>query len=254
MTIVDTHCHSGLDKYEPIDSLLYHMEKSGVERAVLIQHGGQTDNSYHVECLQQYPERLQSAMIVEADDDGTRIRHWAAQGIVGIRLGAASRAQAADPLAQWRTAAELDLVVSAPCSTDALLSPQFAEVVDTFANLHIVIEHLAGAKVDVQPPYEQFEQVLKLARHPNLSIKLPGFGEFCHLPYPFATVPPLARLAVEAFGPQRVMWGSDYPPVSSREGYDRSLRYPMEYFADLSAEDRAWIFGKTALQVWRFSA
>jgi|GEM_PF-2992059 len=80
MTLVDTHCHSGLDKYEPIDSLLYHMEKSGVERAVLIQHGGQTDNSYHVECLQQYPERLQSAMIVEADDDGTRIRHWAAQG------------------------------------------------------------------------------------------------------------------------------------------------------------------------------
>ncbi len=192
-------------------------------------------------------------MIVEPDDDGTRMRHWAAQGIVGIRLEATARAQTADPLAQWRTATELDLVVSAPCTPDALLSPQFAEVVDTFPNLQIVIEHLAGVNTDTQPPYAEFEQVLALARHPNLSIKLPGFGEFCPLPYPFAAVPPLARRAVEAFGPQRVMWGSDYPPVSSREGYEHSLRYPMEYFADLSDADRAWIFGKTALRVWNFS-
>jgi len=51
-----------------------------------------------------------------------------------------------------------------------------------------------------------------------LTIKLPGFGEFCELPCPFEAVPPLAEMALEAFGPQRVMWGSDYPPVSSREG------------------------------------
>ena len=254
MLIVDTHCHAGLDKYELVESLLYHMDQSGVDRAVLIQHGGQTDNSYHVECLQKHPNRLQSAMLVAADDDGTRMRHWAAQGLVGIRLSAASRAQTADPLAQWRTAAELDLVVSAPSSPDALLSPQFAEVVETFPDLHIAIEHLAGIGHNAQPPYEQFEQALKLARHPNLSLKLPGFGEFCDLPHPFAHIPPLARLAVEAFGPQRIMWGSDYPPVSSREGYDNSLRVPMQYFADLSEEDRAWIFGKTALKVWRFSA
>ncbi len=254
MLVVDTHCHAGLDKYEPVESLFYHMDQSGVDRAVLIQHGGQTDNSYHVECLQKYPDRLQSAMLVAADDDGTRMRHWAAQGLVGIRLGAASRAQTADPLAQWRTAAELDLVVSAPSSPEALLSPQFAEVVETFPDLHIAIEHLAGIGHKAQPPYAQFEQALKLARYPNLSLKLPGFGEFCDLPHPFAHIPPLARLAVEAFGPQRVMWGSDYPPVSSREGYDHSLRLPMQYFADLSEEDRAWIFGKTALKVWRFSA
>ena len=57
MIIVDTHCHAGLNKYEPVETLLYHMEQSGVDRAVLIQHQGTTDNSYHVECLGAHPDR-----------------------------------------------------------------------------------------------------------------------------------------------------------------------------------------------------
>ncbi|MBI1928834.1 amidohydrolase, partial [Candidatus Poribacteria bacterium] len=51
MIIVDTHCHAGLDKYEPIESLLYQMGQAGVDKAILIQHQGNTNNSYHVECL-----------------------------------------------------------------------------------------------------------------------------------------------------------------------------------------------------------
>ena len=46
------------------------------------------------------------------------------------------------------------------------------------------------------------------------------------------------------------MWGSDWPPVSSREGYDNSLEFPLHYLAALSAEERSWIFGRTAQKVW----
>ena len=70
--IVDTHCHTGLDKYEPIESLLFHLDSSGVDKAVLIQHAGNIDNSYHLQCLNNYPSRLASAMIVADDDDGTQ--------------------------------------------------------------------------------------------------------------------------------------------------------------------------------------
>lgn len=250
MPIVDTHCHTGIHKYEPVEHLLYHMEQSGVDRAVIIQYNGNSDNSYLVECLRCHADRLKGAMIVAPNDDGTAIRQWAEQGVGGIRLRADSRAATADPLAHWRTAAELNLVVSAFCSPSMLLSPQFLEVVVSFPNLKIVIEHLGGVGENVEPLYDEFVEVLKLASHPNLTMKLPGFGEFCHLPHPFAEVPPLARMALEAFGPQRLMWGSDYPPVSSREGYDNSLTFPREYFSDLSADDRGWIFGDTAVQVW----
>jgi L-fuconolactonase len=252
MTTVDTHCHAGITKYEPIETLLYHMASAGVDKAVLIQHAGITDNSYLVECLQQHPGRFAAAMGVAPDDDGSRIRHWAAQGMGGIRLAAASRASSADPLAHWRTAAELDLVVSAPCNPAALLGPEFTEIIDTFPDLRIVIEHLGGVGVKAQPPYDEFRRMLGLAARPNLTIKLPGFGEFCPVPLPEGNFPPLARLVVEAFGPQRVMWGSDFPPVSSREGYDASFRVPQQYFSDLSSDEQAAIFGGTALAVWGF--
>ena len=249
MTIVDTHCHAGIHKYEPVEFLLFHMEKAGVDQAVLIQYMGNSDNAYLAECLRQHPKQLAAAMIVDADDDGTAMRRWHEQGLGGIRLPADSRAGDGS-LAQWKTAAEIGLVVSVPCRPATLLGDPFREVVETFGELSIVIEHLGGAGRDEQAPYTEFQGMLKLASHTNITMKLPGFGEFCHLPHPFEDVPPLARMAVDAFGPKRIMWGSDYPPVSSREGYDNSLSFPSEYFSDLSDEDRAWIFGRTATKVW----
>jgi len=276
MNIVDTHCHVGLFKYEPVTSLRYHMEQSGVDQAVFIQYMGNTDNGYMLACMAAHPGRFAAAMIVPPDDDGSQIRQWAERGMGGIRLPANFRGTGRDPLAHWRTAAELELVVSAPSRPESLLSDEFAEVVETFPNLSIIIEHLAGIGRGATPPYTVFQQVLDLARYPNLTIKLPGFGEFCdltalfHQALPeetnslhaalderadavFAQIPPLAELTLEAFGPQRMMWGSDYPPVSTREGYDLSLRLPLAYFASLSPDERAAIFGKTAQRVWRLS-
>ena len=114
MTIVDTHCHIGLHKYEPVESLLYHMQKSGVDKAVFIQYGGNSNNKYMIDSMAAHPGQFQAAMIVKSSDDGSAIRKWSDQGIVGIRLPAASQAEGSDPLIQWRTAAELGLVVSAP--------------------------------------------------------------------------------------------------------------------------------------------
>jgi predicted TIM-barrel fold metal-dependent hydrolase len=250
MLIVDTHCHTGLDKYEPIESLLFHMDHAVVSKAVLIQHMGNTDNAYHVQCMEHHPGRFASAMIVESTDDGMQMRRWADHGIRGIRLPADSRAKAKDTLAQWSTAAKLGLVVSAPSTPQTLLGNEFQEVLRKFPDLQIVIEHLAGVTPASDAPYEDFKKVLALSKHPNLTIKLPGFGEFCQLPYPFRKVPPLARMALDAFGPRRMMWGSDYPPVSSREGYKHALEFPMEYFSDLSENDKEWIFGRTALKIW----
>ncbi len=253
MTIVDTHCHTSLKQYEPVESLLYHMETSGVEKAVLIQCMGDSDNSYIVNSMAAHPGRFQAAMFVDPGDDGRKIRDWAEQGMMGIRLRAESRAQCSDSLAHWRTAAELGLVVSAASSPATVLSDEFAQVLATFPDLEIVIEHLAGAGKEGKPPYADFKRVLKLAERPNLSIKLPGFGELCSPPLPFDPVPPLPEMALEAFGPERMMWGSDYPPVSNREGYHSALNVPLNHFSSLSESEREWIFGGSALKIWRFT-
>jgi L-fuconolactonase len=253
MIIVDTHCHIGLHKYEPVESLMYHMNNTGVDKAVFIQYAGNSDNQYMIDSMIAYPKLFQAAMIVPPTDDGTYMRQWAEKGIVGIRLPIASQAEGPDSLIQWRTAAELGLIVSAPSNPKSLLSDHFVSVLKACPNLSIVIEHLGGIGFDQTAPYETFKQILKLAQYPNLTIKMPGFGEFCRVPLPFDPIPPLVDMTLEAFGPQRVMWGSDYPPVSSREGYENSLRVPINYLSKLTEDERAWIFGKTALRVWQFA-
>jgi L-fuconolactonase len=73
-------------------------------------------------------------------------------------------------------------------------------------------------------------------------------------PVPFVQPEPqFLEQALGAFGSRRIMWGSDYPPVSAREGYGNALRFPMERFAAMPGvtdEDREWIFGGTALAVF----
>ena len=61
----------------------------------------------------------------------------------------------------------------------------------------------------------------------------------------------MIEMAYEAFGARRMMWGSDFPPVASREGYKNALHGAMEHPAFGSEEDREWAFGKTAMDVWK---
>ena len=70
-------------------------------------------------------------------------------------------------------------------------------------------------------------------------------------PFPFEVpIPPLFDAVYDAFGPNRIMWGSDFPPVSGREGYANALKLSLERFAGRSEADRAAIFGGTALSVF----
>jgi len=90
-------------------------------------------------------------------------------------------------------------------------------------------------------------------------MKVVVLGELCprpmpfRQPFPFENIPPLIEMAIEAFGPQRLMWGSNFPPVAGRgEGYRNALLWPMEHVTYKSEEDKEWIFGKTAATLYKF--
>ena len=108
--------------------------------------------------------------------------------------------------------------------TDVFASTDFADLAEALPGLKIVIEHLGGVGVWAvgetqrpEPPYAQYRQMLELARFPNTYVKIHGIGEICPPPFPYQDIPPFMDMAYEAFGPQRMTWGSDYPPVSLRE-------------------------------------
>jgi L-fuconolactonase len=262
MPIVDSHCHASPHWFEPIESLLFQMDRNGVERAVLIQFNGQTNNDYLFECARRYPGRF--AVVVCVDHASPRaveeLERLAARGASGVRLPPFARSVGDDPLAIWRAAARLGLSVSCGGESVDFATEEFAELVRILSGLPIVLEHLGSVNhPDGQDaPYETRRKVFSLGRFPNVHIKVHGVGEIAERPYPFVEpypflgkVPPIMEMAYEAFGPERMMWGSDFPPVSSREGYQNALRFTLDRFAGKSDEARDQIFGGTARRVFR---
>jgi len=259
--IVDTHVHVGKSWFEPVETLLFQMEQNGVDKAVLIQYGGNYDNTYEIECVRRYPGRFAAVVMVDTtrEDGLDKLAMWAREGAVGVRLGAGERSPGPDCLAIWRKASELALAVSCQGEAEEFASQEFHRLVEEVSELKIVIEHLGGIKKEPETDYKLFQRVLALAGYPNTYIKLPGFGEllprpriFRGQPFDIDSSPPAVRMAYEAFGPRRMMWGSDFPPSAGREGYANVLRFPMERIEFLTNEDKTWVFGKTALSVWRF--
>ncbi|MDP8924987.1 MAG: amidohydrolase family protein [Chloroflexota bacterium] len=261
MMIVDSHCHAALGWYEPVEVLLRQMDANGVERAILIQIGGQFDNSYQTECVRRYPDRLASVVCVDParSDAPGALERLAAEGATGVRLRPGDRSPGDDPLALWRKAAELGLSISSGGSGLEFADDAFAGVFEAFPELPIVIEHLGSVNNprEEAPERRPAEKVFGLARYPNAYMKIHGLGEFATRampvrgPFPFVEpIPPLLERAYDAFGPTRLMWGSDFPPVSGREGYANALKFPLERFANKPEAERAQIFGEVAWSIF----
>ena len=166
-----------------------------------------------------------------------------------MRRPAASRARSpgGDGLAIWRAARDLGIAVSSPGSGEDFASPEFAALVEALPDLPIVIEHLAGGN----------RAAFALARFPNVYLKVPGLGEMTsrsadrNAAFPFdRSGGAIFAEALAAFGAQRLMWGSDFPVVCSREGYANALRFCLETFASCDPSERELIFGGVAGRVF----
>ena len=153
---------------------------------------------------------------------------------------ATTRSPGEDPLAIWRTADRLGLTVSCGGDGAGFASAEFAETIRALPALRIVIEHLGSVSRRDLDEVQQARRkaVFGLARFPNTCIKVTGLGEFSEraMPvpggFPFVQpIPPLLEEAYAAFGPSRMMWGSDFPPVAGREGYRAALNLTRDQFA-----------------------
>ncbi|HEY3079168.1 MAG TPA: amidohydrolase family protein [Chloroflexota bacterium] len=263
MVICDSHCHVSTAWFGPAESLLHEMDRHGVDRAVLVQIRGQLDNCYQRDCVRRFPGRFASVVLAGSPE---QLAREADLGAVGVRLWPDS------PPALWETAARLGLAVSCAGSAEAFASRAFARLVDQLPRLRIVLEHYAGlerlglggrtreqgAGDENDPHVAARGQVLALARYPNVLVKLHGLGEFCIRampvtePFPFVRpIPSLIGQLLDAFGPGRLMWASDYPPVQMREGYANALRLVM---GEVPEPHRATVFGRTALETFSVAA
>jgi predicted TIM-barrel fold metal-dependent hydrolase len=86
-------------------------------------------------------------------------------------------------------------------------------------DLRIALDHLGLTKGTDEAAFSDFGALLALAHRPNISVKVSCLPHYTADAYPFTRLHSWLRQGVDAFGPQRMFWGSDLSrlPCSYRE-------------------------------------
>jgi predicted TIM-barrel fold metal-dependent hydrolase len=120
-------------------------------------------------------------------------------------------------------------------------------------NTMLVIDHL-GLQQPFEPPpptepFADLPQVLKLAAHDNVAIKISGACTLSREPYPYDDIwAPLGRI-FEAFGFDRCMWGTDWTRAVALLTYEQGVQ-AFRRTERLSASERTALMGGSLQRVY----
>ena len=122
-------------------------------------------------------------------------------------------------------------------------------------DLVLIIDHF-GMKAPPMmhydnPPFRQLDLLLQLSQFPNVAVKFSGAPALSRETYPFADLWPSLHKVVYAFGPERLMWGADYPRPKGLHTYAEAVNY-LRYTTELSERDKELIFGVTLRRIMRW--
>jgi Predicted metal-dependent hydrolase of the TIM-barrel fold len=119
--------------------------------------------------------------------------------------------------------------------------------IDRHPNLRVVVDHIAKPVVDGVPRPEWRAQMRELARRPNVFCKFSGVvTEAPHWRWSVGQIRPYFETVLEAFGAQRLMFGSDWPVCLVAADYARWFATVESLVQPLSTTERDAIFGGAA--------
>jgi L-fuconolactonase len=249
LEIVDAYAHCGLSKYEPIERVRAVMAAGGVSRAVLVQHLGEFDNSYIGSVVAADPEHFAGVLLVDhgADHVAEVLGEWVASGhFQGLRLTA--DALVANP-ELFALAGNLGLVIVlyAPRGIRPILS-QLRTELQSAPFSRLVVTHLGNPSLTGSKLGDPARDVLELAQFSNVYLQLSGMKMFC--PYPHEPVYPLVAEALNAFGANRILWGSNYPVVGTQQDCVDDQRLLLDGRLPVPREAIAKVAGENAKRLW----
>lgn len=238
-----------------IEDALADMDEAGVDRAVNCPaiwdpHA----NDYAVEAAIRHPDRfatlgwfpLDAAAGPASVDD-----LLARPGMLGMRF-----MLAAPGLITPLTTGGLDWLWESADRHEApvglMVLPEhlalLGRIATRFPKMRILIGHLAVLPfVTLPQAAEHLDDLLALAGHPNIAVKASGVPSMATDPYPFASTHPVLRRTVDAFGPDRVFWGTDITRMTCT--WRECVTSFTEELPWLSGTDLELIMGR-ALRAW----
>jgi len=182
--------------------------------------------------------------------------HLDAPRLVGIRHQMQAEPDPAGRLAQPAVQRGLRALGAAGLAYDLMIRPaQFdvaARTVAAHPELRFVLDHLGKPPIADGPIGPWADGIRALARFPNLYCKLSGMVTVAdHSRWTADDIRPYASVALDAFGPDRVMFGSDWPVCLIAADYRGVVDLAVELTGSLTSAERESVLGGTAQRVYR---
>ncbi len=120
-----------------------------------------------------------------------------------------------------------------------------------FPDQPFVLDHIAKPPIKAGELEPWRAQIQDLARSPNVCCKVSGMvTEADHTGWKSSDFTPFLDVVTEAFGMDRLMFGSDWPVCLLAATYPQTVQLVRDYFAAASAADRSKIFGGNAARFY----
>ena len=161
-----------------------------------------------------------------------------------------------DWLTQQNTLNGLLQLSSRGLSYDLLVHTRHLEhvkkVADECPELHLVIDHLAKPPIARREIDEWAGEIKEIASRPNVWCKLSGLvTEADWANWRVEDLQPYVEKALEYFGPDRMMFGSDWPVCLLAASYDQVLESFELLLAGLDDKDKRRVFSESAIEFYR---
>ena len=238
------------------ETLLSLMKANNVSRTVLVQviHY-RWDNRFTADTMKQYPDKFRGIARVNPEDPAAPDQFSKLveeSGFLGVRLSPAGDSHGdwiKGPLMAPLFQRTRDLKRSMNLLVPITRVPDVAAIIEKFQDLDVVIDHMADCPIE-HP--EQLKYLLALKKYPNVFVKVSHTWSLSRQPYPYPDSQALVKRIYDAFGPQRLMWGTDWPLVENYCGYAKALAMIRDEMPFLNAEDKHWMLSKTIDRVFPF--
>ncbi len=129
--------------------------------------------------------------------------------------------------------------------------PAAIELVRRFPEQPFVLDHSAKPSIKTGTLSPWREQMVELARSPNVFCKVSGLvTEADHRHWQSGDFTPFLEIIFEAFGLDRIMYGSDWPVCLLAASYERQLEIVRHHVSAVSEIEQTKIFGGNAARFY----
>lgn len=192
-----------------------------VDHALLVgpNSGYGEDNRCLLDVIARGGNRFKGVAVVTNDASEDELVSLKSQGIVGITLNATFHGvdYYRDMRPLIRRLVALDMFLQIQVENDQLLG--LAPLIEN-SDVKILVDHCGRPNVEAGLHQPGFAMLCELGRSRPAVVKLSGLAKFSRATFPYEDAWPHVRALAEAFGPDRCLWGSDWPFLRAPERLD----------------------------------